>query len=355
MGACATSKHFASQLILGRYRMSEEPGAVLGEGSSSVCRRGTDTLTGDKVAIKVYKSCVGSRAGDRCNPAEHFTVLTKFKRQVAVLQELQKPMKPPADPSLWSEDLAKVESGDIFMRLLAYSTDRHGEPGRDFRDGNLYIVTELGQYDLKQYIKKYREKHETLSVDKVHSITKAILLTVAGLHAKGFTHLDIKPANLMMFDGRWKVIDVDGCVRVGESITLGDSTLSFSPCYCSPEWARFVTQDRIDTLAASPSLDAWSVGMTLCELVILGPHLKAKYETFVEGGESRMACLRFLSWLGRSKHTGVPLPGSIRRLDEGFHELLTKWLLIHDSSTRKSLAECLRCPYLAQAPAVTRE
>jgi len=105
MGACATSKHFSSQLILGRYRMSGEPGAVVGEGSSSVCRRGIDTLTGEEVAIKVYKPSAGRCAGDPRNPTESATVLTKFRRQVAVLQELQKPMEPPADPSLWSEEL----------------------------------------------------------------------------------------------------------------------------------------------------------------------------------------------------------------------------------------------------------
>jgi serine/threonine protein kinase len=265
-----------------------------------------------------------------------------------VLRELQKPIVPPADPRLWSEELTHVEPADIFMQLLAYSTDAAGEPGPDHRDGNLYIVTELGEYDLKQYIRRQREMSSTLSREKVQSITRAILLTVASLHAKGFTHLDIKPANLMMFHGRWKVIDVDGCVKTGEAITLGDSTLSFSPCYCAPEWARFVSQNKVNAMAAYTGLDAWSVGMTLCELVTLIPHMKEKYESFNDGGDSKTACLRFLAWLGKTRN--VQLPVSIRRFDEGFHDLVSNWLLTSDRSKRRSIAECLRCPFVAHSP-----
>ncbi len=56
------------------------------------------------------------------------------------------------------------------------------------------------------------------------------MLVVAGLHAKGFIHLDLKPENLMLFDGMLKLIDVDGCVRIGTAISVSDSSLSFSPC-----------------------------------------------------------------------------------------------------------------------------
>merc|ERR1711972_1185514 len=107
----------------------------------------------------------------------------------------------------------------------------------------------------KQYIKSHRDALKPLSREKVRSITRSVLLTVAGLHAKGFIHLDLKPANLMMFGGRWKLIDVDGCVRIGENISLGDTSLSFSACYCAPEWAKFVTNQSADTIVASPSLD----------------------------------------------------------------------------------------------------
>jgi serine/threonine protein kinase len=243
---------------------------------------------------------------------------------------------------LWSDELAQAESGDLFVRLLSYSKGR---------DGNLYIVTELAQYDLKEYLREQREKRQPLSREKVQSIAKAIILSVAGLHAKGFTHLDLKPANLMMFGGRWKLIDVDGCVKVGDSVDAGDDTLSFSPCYCAPEWARFVVQNSNEPMIASPSLDTWSIGMTLCELVTLDPPMKGKYQEMAQSNvSSRAACFKFLSWLGRVRQ--LKLPGSIGRFDEDFHDLLSKWLLVCDRSMRKSLAECLSCPFLATTATV---
>jgi serine/threonine protein kinase len=317
-------------------------GDILGEGTSSICHRGIDMVTKEQVAIKIYKQ-------SRKEAAPNSKTLTKFRRQVRVLQELQQPLVPPADPQLWSDELAQAAPGDLFVRLLGYSQGQDGTPGPDHRDGNLYIVTELAQYDLKQYLRERRDQHQPLSREKVQSIAKAIILSVAGLHAKGFTHLDLKPANLMMFGGRWKLIDVDGCVKVGDAVDAGDDTLSFSPCYCAPEWARFVVQDSQEPMFASPSLDTWSIGMTLCELITLDPPMKVKYQEMAESNlSSRAACFRFLSWLGKVRK--LQLPGAIGRFDEDFHDLLSKWLLVCDKSMRKSLAECLSCPFLATTP-----
>jgi serine/threonine protein kinase len=341
MGSCTSKK--ASRLVMGRYRMHEEPGDLLGEGSSSVCHRGTDTVTGEQVAIKEYKQ---SAKHSRGATVPNRIMLTKFKRQVAVLQELQTPFVEPSDGRLWSQELAQMEACDLFVRLLAYSTDQSGEPGPDYRDGKLYIVTELAQYDLKHYIRQHRVACAPLPREKVHSITKAVLLAAAGLHAKGFVHLDLKPANIMMFNGRWKVIDVDGCVKIGERVSLGDCSLSFSPCYCSPEWARFVAQDEIKSMVTVACMDAWSVGMVLVELVTLTPLLKERYDSFHEFFEHRL--IHFLKWLGKAK--SLQLPGSIERFDADFHDLVTKWLLVRDASKRRSLAECLSCPYVASEP-----
>jgi serine/threonine protein kinase len=192
-------------------------------------------------------------------------------------------------------------------------------------------------------------------MEKVHSIAKAIVLAVAGLHAKGFTHLDLKPANLMMFGGRWKIIDVDGCVRAGTGLSVNDETISFSPCYSAPEWARFVVQERSnEKVIVTPSLDAWSVGMTLCELITLEPVMKAKYAEFVDAvapasvPSHRSACFGFLSWLGSVKD--LTLPGAVGRFDQDFHDFVYKSLLVCDRSKRKTLAECLSSPYLATVP-----
>merc|ERR1719191_1695390 len=107
----------------------------------------------------------------------------------------------------------------------------------------MYVVTELASYSLKDYFSLRRTDGRKLSKDSVHDVAKAIILVTAGLHAKGLVHLDLKPENLMLFSGVLKLIDVDGCVRIGTRVSITDSSLSFSPCYCAPEWARFILDD----------------------------------------------------------------------------------------------------------------
>jgi serine/threonine protein kinase len=353
MGLPSSPGHGSKLLILNRYAIIAD--GILGEGTWSISHRGIDKVTGEEVAITIYKK----DPKELSRQAFEATTLAELRRQVAVLQELHKPLVPPADPRLWSEELAQADPGDLFVRLLAYSKRLDGKPGPD-RDGDLYVVTELAQYDLKQYLRERKGKKQPLSGGEVKSIAKSIIISVAGLHAKGFTHLDLKPANVVMIGGRWKIA-VDSCFMVGAVVEAGRLRLrwlrqgwkligeggafSFSPCYCAPEWARLVVRDTEEPMLISPSLDTWSIGMTLCELITLHPAMTANYQ---EMSESRAVCWEFLSRLG--KVSKFQLPGAIGRFDTDFHDLLSKWLLVSDGSERKSLAECLACPFLATTP-----
>lgn len=333
-----------SRPILGRYKMSTAKEDVMGKGASSICRKAKDMQTGKTVAIKVYKEQMsGGRVKD--------TTLQKYRRQIAVLNELQEPFKPPADPTLWNDTLSRVKPSQLFMQLLDYSKDEHGNPGPDPQDGMLYVVTELAQYSLKDFLADRRAKQKPLSKEAVRDLSKRIMLAMAGLHAKGFVHIDMKPENLMVFDGRLKVIDVDGCVRMGTSVSINDGSISFSPCYCAPEWARFMIKDSEQAIQAHPCLDVWSVGMTLCEFVTLDAIWKPQYANFMRTASShKEAGFLFLEWLGdlKDKHLQSTLPKSIQRFDPGFVELLHQWLLVCGKDKRKSCAQALDNPYLAE-------
>jgi len=326
--------------ILGRYKMSTGKEDVMGKGTSSICRRGKDMETGKAVAIKVYKEqSSGGKVKD--------TTMQKYKRQIAVLKELQEPFKVPADQTLWHEQLNNVKPAQLFMQLLDYSKDEKGEPAPDPSDGMLYVVTELAQYSLKDFLADRREKQRPLSKEAVRDLSKRIMLAMAGLHAKGFVHVDMKPENMMVFDGRLKVIDVDGCVRTGTKVSINDGSISFSPCYCAPEWARFMIKDSEQSIVASPSLDVWSVGMTLCEFVTLDAIWKPQYANFMRNAQShREAGFLFLEWLGDIKK--APLPKSVEKFDPGFLDLLLDWLLVCSQKNRKSCAQALSNPYLAE-------
>ena len=99
---------------------------------------------------------------------------------------------------------------------------------------------------------------------------------------------DLKPENLMMFNGRLKLIDVDGCVPIDSEVlrkphvgwghvddgirrvsvaagscqvSINDSSISFSPCYCAPEWTRWAMNHGV-SLTVSLSSESEGFRMT---------------------------------------------------------------------------------------------
>jgi len=214
----------------------------------------------------------------------------------------------------------------------------------------LYVITELAQYSLKDYLSLRREQNRPLSRVSIHNITKAIVLVMAGLHAKALVHLDMKPENMMMFNARLKLIDVDGCVKMGTSVSIRDSSISFSPCYCAPEWARFLIEEDDSLIEVRPGLDVWSIGMTLCELVTLDAVLKPMYASFLRSGHShREAGFLFMEWLGGIK--APPLPRAVERFDPLFVSLIKDYILVCDEVERKQLAQCMSSAYIMEGDA----
>lgn len=334
--------------IMEKYKMSMDKGDIMGEGTSSICRRGTQRDNGEEVAIKVYKEQA------KATGKQKEVTLYKFKRQVKVLVELQEPFVPASDPALWQEQLANVKPSRIFMRCLDYSKDKDGNPGYDSADNILYVVTELAQYSLKDFLAQRRDQAKPLSAESVKNMCKAVVTAMAGLHAKGFVHLDMKPENLMMFNGRLKLIDVDGCVKINSNVSITDSSISFSPCYCAPEWAEFLINESNSGINVVPALDVWSVGMTICEFVTLNAVLKPMYGNFLRNAHShREAGFLFMDWLSNIRK--VPLPKNIEKFDPEFFDLIQNWLLVCDKGKRKSCAQAMSHPYVASAMKSSKE
>jgi serine/threonine protein kinase len=286
------------------------------------------------VAVKVYKSADGK-------PDSRKNTIRKFKRQVSTLLELQQPFKEPADPKLWVDELARTRPSELFVMLLDYSRDATGAVGPS-ADGSMYVITELAEETLKSFVKRHCESSEPLRADCVRKIAREVTLAMAGLHAKGLVHLDMKPENIMLSGGRWKLIDMDGCFRNGAILQQSNGSVSFSPCYCAPEFAKFVTKGGSITI--TPALDVWSVGLTIAELVELCPLLRASYQQVAKGLSRREGSTRFLKWLS-SQRTA---PRLTRECDDSFRKLLDAWLLVVNQAKRRTLAESLSSDFYAR-------
>ncbi|CAK0802639.1 unnamed protein product, partial [Prorocentrum cordatum] len=241
----------------------------------------------------------------------------------------------PDDQRLWSEHLAATRPEKLFLQLIDYSKDSAGKPGPDPSDGEMYVVTEVAECSLKDYIEQRRESQATMSKDNVRAMARAMMMVAAGLHAKGFVHLDLKPANLMLFSGVLKLIDVDGCIRIGTRV-FGEPTTSHA-------WSLTLLMS-----APAHSAEVPELVVVTCE-----PILKLAFVRFLRRGQFKgEASMLFMEWLGSI--TKVPLPKSVECFDDDLLSLLVDCLLVADPAKRRTLAESLSHPFVRLSRQSTR-
>ncbi len=120
--------------------------------------------------------------------------------------------------------------------------------GRGELDGSaiLYVVMEYAEENLSGVIAR-----RPLAPAEARAILGPVVDALAYVHAKGFVHCRIKPANIMAENDLLK-ISSDGLCRIGEF----SGSVGKPGAYDPPEAAG----GRI-----SPAGDVWSLGMTLCE------------------------------------------------------------------------------------------
>jgi tetratricopeptide (TPR) repeat protein len=204
------------ELVDGRFEIERLAGAGgMGQVYAAIDRR-----TGGRVALKVHHAH-DSRAG-RASFAERFVL------EAELLAELHHP------------------------GIVGYVA--HGRTAA----GALYLAMEwLEGEDLAR-----RLHREPLSVSEAEQIGRRVAEALAALHAHGVVHRDVKPANLLLEDGRIdrvKILDFGVAWYRG---ALGAATragaLLGTPMYMAPEQAR--GDERLDARA-----DVFALGAVLFE------------------------------------------------------------------------------------------
>jgi serine/threonine protein kinase len=196
------STKWVGQVIDGKFRLGEFVG---GDKGSSVFLTDYDSPDVRKVAIKLVPA----------DAAEAEGLLARWRHA------------------------AKL-SHPHMIRLL--------DMGRGELDGSaiLYVVMEYAEENLSGVIAR-----RPLAPDEARAILGPVVDALAYVHAKGFVHCRIKPANIMAENDLLK-ISSDGLCRIGEF----SGSVGKPGAYDPPEAAG----GRI-----SPAGDVWSLGMTLCE------------------------------------------------------------------------------------------
>ena len=117
----------------------------------------------------------------------------------------------------------------------------------------LYAVTEYAEESLSQIL-----PYRPLTPEEARDTLRPLLDVLAYIHAKGFVHGHIKPANVMAVGDLIKVSS-DGLCGVGESSRVLGATNG----YAAPEIA--------DGAGMAPAADVWSLGVTLVEALTQNP------------------------------------------------------------------------------------
>jgi predicted Ser/Thr protein kinase len=206
----------AQPLKLGRYEIMRE----LGKGAMGVVYLARDPLISRSVALKTIRLAEGVDEDDAREFRERF------------LREAQ------AAGALNHPNIVMVH--DI---------------GQDADTGYSYIAMEFAE---GKNLKEILGVEEPLTYAEMAEIAAQVADALDYAHSKGVVHRDVKPANIIMCDGRAKITDF-GIAKIASSVTNLTSTGQFlgTPNYMAPEQ---VKGTRVDGRT-----DIFSLGIVLYE------------------------------------------------------------------------------------------
>ncbi|CAF0815176.1 unnamed protein product [Rotaria sordida] len=171
-------------------------------------------------------------------------------------------------PPFRSQSLVQTYLNEVTLLERLRIESRHVVVIHDFdfdpRIGLGYIVMELGGDNLMTLIDRLRASDRTRvpSIDLVmiKGFWRQMVSIVATLHAHSIVHMDLKPANLILFGRTLKIVDL-GISRKANA--LGRAGVG-TPQFSAPE----VMQDKSGLQRSfGPQVDIWSLGAILYYMV----------------------------------------------------------------------------------------
>ncbi len=184
------------------------------------------------------------------SPEEYWTDMGRIAAQISRLQRLQ-------SPNIVTHHAYEETYGIGYVQMEAVDgVDVRSLLSRRHFDLVMRNSTAAEMARVTQNLFQLEGSRLRLRPGLVLYILRGILRGIERLHAMGFLHADVKPANVMIDRlGYVKMIDFGRAVRIGEELTF----LLGSPLYMSIEMHR--------RQPAGPQSDLFSVGLVALEML----------------------------------------------------------------------------------------
>ena len=126
---------------------------------------------------------------------------------------------------------------------------------------HFYVLMELANIDWEKEIKKRKEKKEYYTEGELFDILKQLTSTFALLQKNNITHRDIKPQNVLIVNGVYKVCDF-GEAKVTDSDIIRQ-TIKGTELYMSPILFRALNKRQNQLIHNTYKSDVFSLGMCI--------------------------------------------------------------------------------------------
>lgn len=204
-----------------------------------------------------------TRRGDRVGDYRLLELLGEGGMgQVWLAQDLRRSDAPHVALKLLRPDLADLHTRARFLRerdtLMALSHARIPRLHAAGEEGQPYLALD---YVSGEAITEYCRR-QAASVRHCVELFLQVCEALAHVHAQGFVHRDVKPANILVDPyGEVRLLDFGIARRHGEPLepAPGDETRAFTLHYAAPE--------QIRGEVADPRADVYSLGVVLYELL----------------------------------------------------------------------------------------
>jgi formylglycine-generating enzyme required for sulfatase activity len=207
------SEWFVGKVIDGRYRLTR----LIGKGAFGWVFEANHETLGQHVA-RVAVKLITPDGDDQ---------LKYFIREIQALAQLRH-----------DSILAYLNSGQFTEGIFT----------------GVFLVTELAEMGLEKAIWSPTK----LTDKELEDVARNVASALNHIHSKGAVHRDVKPANILRVDGKWKLADF-GLARAAEKSTSTTTGVIGTPAYMAPEYLMEGT--------VSPAMDVYSLGMTLLEAI----------------------------------------------------------------------------------------